>query len=63
MENSRKCQILAIFVIAEIHKIDLEALFYRISKIPTVKNLDLWLRIQFVKKNFSQGIRDFTEAI
>ena len=32
-----KCQILAIFVIAKIHKIDLEALFLRILKIPTVK--------------------------
>ena len=37
MENSQKCQILTIFVIAEIHKIDLEILFFRILEIPMVK--------------------------
>ena len=59
---------------AEIHKIDLKALFFRILKIPTVKNLDIWVSIQSVKKNLdiwvsiqsvkkiSQGITDFTEA-
>ena len=34
-----KCQILAIFVIAEINKIDLEPLFFRILKFRG-KNLD-----------------------
>ena len=38
MEKFAKCQILAIFLIVEIYKIDLEALFFRILKIPTVKN-------------------------
>ena len=37
MEKFRKMKILAIFVIAEIHKIDLETLFFRILKIPIVK--------------------------
>ena len=41
MEKLTKCQILTILVIAEIHKIDLEALFFRIPKIPNVKNLDI----------------------
>ena len=41
MEKLTKCQILIIFVIAEIHKIDMEALFFRIPKIPNIKNLDL----------------------
>ena len=40
------------FLIAEIRKIDLETLFFRILKIHH-RNLDLWVRIQFVpKKNF-----------
>ena len=32
-----KCQIVSIFLIAEIHKIDPEAIFVRILKIPTEK--------------------------
>ena len=36
-----KCQILTIFVIAEIHKIDLEAILFQIAKIPNIKNLEL----------------------
>ena len=39
--NSRKCQSFDIFVIAEIHKIDLEALLFRILKISIVKILIL----------------------
>ena len=31
-------------------------------KNPQGKNLDLWVRIQFVQKNFSQEMTDFTEA-
>ena len=37
LKNLKKCQISAIFMIAEIHKIDLEALFFRILKTPTIK--------------------------
>ena len=48
-------------MIAEIHKIDLEALFQNFKN-PHGKNLDLWVRIQFVEKYFSQGITHFTEA-
>ena len=33
----KKYQILAIFVVAEIHEIDLEASFFRILQIPKVK--------------------------
>ena len=62
MEKFQKCKLFAIFLIAEIQKIDLEALFFRVLKILTVKNLDLWVRIQFVKKRFAQGTTDFTEA-
>ena len=51
----------AIFVIAEIRKIDLEALFFRIKN-PHCKYIDLWVRIQIVQKTFSLGIADFTEA-
>ena len=37
MEKFAKMQNFAIFLIAEIQKIDLEALFFRVLKIPTVK--------------------------
>ena len=40
MENFAKMpKIFAILLIAAVHKIDLEALFFRISVIPTVKIL------------------------
>ena len=45
-------------MIAEIHKIDLDTIFFRISKNPQGKNLDPWVRIQFD----NQGITDFTEV-
>ena len=37
LKSSRKCQIFAIFLISEIHKIDLEAIFFRILKVSAVK--------------------------
>ena len=59
----QKCQIFTIFMTAEIHKIDLEALFSEFEKSPSDgKNLDLWVKIRFVQKTFSWGITDFTEA-
>ena len=57
MKSSRKCQIFVIFLIAEIYKIDLEALFFGILKqqTPHGKDLDLWVKIQFVQKQLSGG--------
>ena len=37
LKSLQKCQIFVIFIIAEIHKIDLEALFFRILKILMIK--------------------------
>ena len=51
LKSLQKCQIFVIFITAEIHKIDLEALFFRILKILMVK----------IQKS-SWGITDFTEA-
>ena len=51
LKSLQKCQIFVIFITAEIHKIDLEALFFRILKILMVK----------IQKG-SWGITDFTEA-
>ena len=42
-------------MIAEIRKIDLEAILFRILKIPTAKILDISVKIHFARKNFSQG--------
>ena len=50
-----KCQIFMIFVSSEIKKIDLETLFFRIFKIPTVKICPV--------KNLSQCRTDFTKYI
>ena len=49
-------------MVSEIHKIDLRSFIFQNFKNPHGKNLDLWVIIQFVQKNFSQGITDFTEA-
>ena len=46
---------------AEIHKIDLEDIFFKNFKSLHGKSLDLWVRIQFVEEFFSWGIADFTE--
>ena len=51
LKSLQKCQIFVIFIIAEIHKIDLEALFFRILKVLIVK----------IRK-ICWGITDFTEA-
>ena len=55
MEKFAKCQILAIFVIAEIHKIALDALFFQNFENPHSKNSDLWVKIQFVQKIFPRA--------
>ena len=55
MGNSQKCQILAIFVIDKIHKIDMEDLSFGILKIPKVKSLDLWEEFSLFKKFFPGG--------
>ena len=49
------------FVIAENHKIDTEALFFKTLKIPTLK-LDLWVTSHFSQKNSFQRITDLTES-
>ena len=48
-----------IFMSSEISEIDLEALFFRIFKIP---NLDLQVKICFPSKILAQGRTDFTET-
>ena len=40
-------------MIAEIHKIDLEASFFQNFENPNNKNLDLRVKIHFAQKNFS----------
>ena len=62
MENFAKMSIFAIFMIAEIHKIDLKATFFQIFKNPNGKGLDIWVKIHCALKKFFQGIADFTWA-
>ena len=59
MEKSQKCQIIPIFLIAEIYKIDLEAFVLQNFKNPHGKNFDIWVRIQFVQKKISLGDNRF----
>ena len=62
-KTQQKCQISIIFVIAEICKIDLEALFFRILKIPMAKiNRSSASRNSCCSKKFFPGMTDFTEA-
>ena len=52
-------QIFTIFMNSEISEIGLEALCFRIFKIP---NLDLQIKICFPSKILAQGSTDFTET-
>ena len=47
---------------AKIHKIDLEAIFYRISKIPIVKFQIFGYEFTSLENIISLGVIDFTET-
>ena len=51
----KKCQIFPIFIIAEIHKMDLEASFFQNFYNPSSKNLDLQVKVHFAQKQISSG--------
>ena len=50
------------FINSEINDIDLEALFFRIFKIPAGKNLDFQVKMCFASKILLQGNTVFTET-
>ena len=46
----------------KVKKIELEAIFLGISKVPTVENLDVWVKVHFAQKVFFWEITDYTVA-